>query len=242
MICDGRNDRNIVIIMLVKLLKLFVPVLKTNVPVAYPRKGSARFGGFSNIKHVENKNRNNSNNRNNFREFLVKNKIYVFAFAFLAIISLLFSNFVVMTSFIIIGIASRYYQKYTPHLSFGIETCLFGTVLSSLAYGWHAGAIVGVVSLTISVFLTQEEASYLPIALMGMAGVAFIASIAPITAVNIVFWGVLLTLLYDIVTCAVYIHVFRANIFKTFIFVVTHLAFNYFVFAYFGAYIYGLLI
>ena len=239
MICDGRNDRNIVIIMLVKLLKLFVPVSKTNVSVVHSRKGLSRFGDFSNRKSVENNNRNNSNN---FHEYLIKNKIYVFAFTFLAIVSLLFSNFIVMTSFIIVGIASRYYQKYTPHLSFGIETCLFGTVLSSLAYGWHAGAIVGIVSLTISVFLTEEEASYLPIALMGMAGVAFVASIAPITAANIVFWGILLTLVYDIATCVVYIHVFRANIFKTFIFVVTHLAFNYFLFVNFGVYFYGLLI
>lgn len=220
--------------MIVKLLNLFVPVSKTNVSVMHSRKGSSRFGSFSNRKSVK--------IQNNFREFLIKNKTYVFAFAFLATVSLLFSNFVVIASFITMGIASRYYQKYMPHLSFGVELCLFGTVLSSLAYGWHAGAIVGVVSLTISVFLTEEEASYLPVALVGMAGVAFIASIASITAANLVFWGVLLTLLYDIVTCTVYIHVFRANIFKTMLFVVTHLIFNYFVFAYFGVYIYELLI
>ncbi|MCK4967871.1 MAG: hypothetical protein KAS12_02345 [Candidatus Aenigmarchaeota archaeon] len=146
-----------------------------------------------------------------------------------------------MALFIVVGIASRYYQKYLPHLSLGIETCLFGTVMSSLAYGWHAGAFVGIISLTISVFLTEEEASYLPVALLGMAGVAFLASILPITVVNIVFWGVLLTLIYDITTCAVYIHLFRADIFKTIIFIVTHMAFNYFVFSTFGIYIFGIL-
>ena len=242
MICDGRNDRVIVMCMIVKLLKLFVPVSKTNVSVVHQRKGSAKFGSFLDREMVKKNNNHSINKRNNFREFLVKHKIYVLAFAFLAIVSLLYSNFIVMASFITVGIASRYYQKYMPHLSFGIETCLFGTVLSSLAYGWHAGAIVGVVSLTISVFLTEEDASYLPVALLGMAGVAFMASLAPITAANIVFWGMLLTLFYDITTCGVYIHMFHADIFKTIIFIVTHLAFNYFVFANFGVYIYGLLI
>ena len=44
-------------------------------------------------------------------------------------------------------------------------------------------------------------------------------ALAPITAANLVFWGVLLTVFYDVATCAVYIYVFKADIFKTLIYV-----------------------
>ncbi|MCK5473982.1 MAG: hypothetical protein KAI53_01120, partial [Candidatus Aenigmarchaeota archaeon] len=149
-----------------------------------------------------------------------RNSIIVVAFVLLA--AVFFSNFLVSASFIAVGIASRYYQKYLPHLSLGIETCLFGAVLTALAFGWHTGALVGIISLTISVFLTQEEAQYLPVALAGMAAVSYAASIAPITVANLVFWGVLLTVFYDVATCAVYIYIFKADIFKTLIFMVSH--------------------
>ncbi len=174
--------------------------------------------------------------------FLERHKNSIITVVFLLLAAVFFSNFLVSASFIAAGIASRYYQKYLPHLSLGIETCLFGAVLTALAFGWHTGALVGIISLTISVFLTQEEAHYLPVALAGMAAVAYGASIAPITALNLVFWGVLLTVFYDITTCAVYIYVFKADIFKTLIFIVSHIAFNYFIFSTFGSHILGLLL
>ncbi|MCK4550341.1 MAG: hypothetical protein KAT91_00125 [Candidatus Aenigmarchaeota archaeon] len=221
--------------MIAKIINLFVPVKKV------------RSGGNKRILRASKPVRpvHHTNKQEKYAKiyaFLEQHKNSIIMVVFLLLAVVFFSNFLVSASFIAVGIASRYYQKYLPHLSLGIETCLFGAVITSLAFGWYTGALVGIISLTISVFLTQEEAHYLPVALAGMAAVAYMASIAPITAANLVFWGVLLTVFYDVATCAVYIYVFKADIFKTLIFIVSHIAFNYFVFSTFGSYILGLLL
>lgn len=167
-------------------------------------------------------------------EYLKAHKLYYPLILLAGVFVLYFAYrpaFVVL-AFIAIGAASRIHQRYLRGLSIGIEMIIFGMAVAGKLYGVWPAILIGVISLPLSVVYTEEDFKWLPVALCGMVLVGVLAASLP--AMSIVMMGVVLTLVYDITTCAVYMYVFHARFFSTAIFIATHLAFNYFLFSRFG--------
>lgn len=142
----------------------------------------------------------------------------------------MFSNYmragIVLFALTAMGAVSRSWQRFFP-LEFGIELVMLATVVSGVAYGALAGAVVGFLSLVLSTLLTQEDPGKMWPAFGTIILIGFFAGTLSIA--NIALWGVLFTVAYDTIITIIYIAMGFSPI-KTLIFDATHIAFNYFVF------------
>ena len=166
--------------------------------------------------------------------FLKMHKLY-YPFVLAAstiILFFLYRPAFLVVSFIALGIVSRIHQRFLRGISIGFETIIFGMAVTGMLYGPWPAVLIGLIALPISVVYTEEDVKWMPVALGGMILTGFLAGTLPIT--NLLALGMVLTLVYDVTTCAVYLFVFRSRIFTTLLFAVSHLTFNYLLFSRFG--------
>lgn len=169
---------------------------------------------------------------NNFRKSVF---FYPLTGVLVMIISgLFFRPLLVTLCFISAAFISRIYQKHI-RLQIGIDLGLFGTVICAALYGPIVGAVVGILAYLSSIFYTDEDPKYLPVVLLGIVIVGIVAGVANISAMNIIYWGVGLTLIYNVFTGVIFMSVYKSNIISCIIFCVTHVWFNYVVFSWVGA-------
>ncbi len=135
-------------------------------------------------------------------------------------------------SFIVLGVVSRIHQRFLRGISIGFETIIFGMAIVGRLYGPWPAVLIGFIALPISVVYTEEDVKWMPVALAGMVLTGFLAGTLPI--MNMLMLGIVLTLVYDVATCSVYLFVFRSRLFTTGLFAASHLMFNYFLFSHFG--------
>jgi len=165
---------------------------------------------------------------------------YPLAFVvFLWILYMLYRPAFVVLAFIGVGAVSRMYQRFLRGISLGIETIIFGVTVAGRLYGVWSAILIGIISLPLSIVYTEEDVKWLPVALGGMVIIGVLSAYLPPT--NIVLLGMTLTLVYDVTTCAVYLLLFHSNLFKTLLFIGSHLAFNYLLFSRFGETVLSLL-
>jgi hypothetical protein len=142
-----------------------------------------------------------------------------------------FGKFFAIVSLHGIAAVSRMYYRWFK-FSIGIELGIFAITLTALAHGPMAGIIVGILHFLISWTVTKEPANIVPICLLGYGAVGFFAGILPLT--NIVFFGMLMTFIYDLITTPLFVGVLHYNLPRELFFISTHLLFNYWVFSTFG--------
>ena len=102
-----------------------------------------------------------------------------------------------------IGVASRIPQRFAGG-DIGFELCLFFTILVGLAHGFLLAGFVGVVSMGISGYLTKERPDDVGVAILGFLLVAGLVSVFGQVG-SLVVTGVVYTLIYDVLVCAVYL-------------------------------------
>ena len=146
-----------------------------------------------------------------------------------------FGLFLVM---VLAGAVSRVPQRFSGG-SIGIELCMFFVVCTGFVFGFGPAALVGVLGMGLSEYFTRESPLDLAVALLGFVGIAWLASwLGPIGGVLAA--GVLLTIVYDLVVCPVYI-VGGHSPLGCVKFVVTHVVWNFVMFRSFGGLFLGLL-
>ena len=136
--------------------------------------------------------------------------------------------------FFLLASISILYKKVLP-LSIGFELASFSAILAGILFGGFSAFIVGFGSIVVSGMLMQkfatDGAKYTFHAVMtGVMGIA--ASALPIG--NIVFWGMGMIVLYDLIFTLWVLNYYPQGMGKLFIWVGTHIPISYWIFATFG--------
>ena len=113
-------------------------------------------------------------------------------------------------------------------LSLGFEFIMLATVLCSVAYGPIVGVAVGLVSLFFAEFISTKLTYNTFVSFIGITIIGFIASFNG--GGNITMWGIFMTVLYDLIIIPGYL-ITGSHPIKCFIFVVTHIPWNIWVFS-----------
>lgn len=127
-----------------------------------------------------------------------------------------------------LAIVSRLYERFL-RLEWGIELVTMAVVLTTIVVGPFMGALIGIVSLTISVILNHpmEDPKYLPTSYLGLTIGAYVVSL--FSSSSLLVAGMAGTIAYNLVIDPLAI-IFGARTFKVILFAVTNIAFNYFAF------------
>ncbi len=134
-----------------------------------------------------------------------------------------------MAVFTGVGILSLYYMKYV-RISVGIELVMLGTVIMGLLYGAVPAIITGLAALFIAELITERMTHSTAVSFLGIGIVGLAVPLFPkewgITAA-----GIAATLLYDAIIIPLYI-LLGSSPGRSAVFVITHLAFNVWVFSF----------
>ena len=154
-----------------------------------------------------------------------KRYLVLIGFASLALIFLLSLSFikmaVVMSVLIVLGVGSLMYNRFV-RVSLGFELILFGCVVAANVYGFFQGLIVGWVSLFFAEVLTGRLTYSTAVS---FAGLLVVSAAASVLDMNIVALGILMVFLYDFVIAPGYL-VMGSSLWRTLLFVGTHIMFN----------------
>lgn len=144
---------------------------------------------------------------------------------------------VMMAVFIALGILSLMYNRWIK-VSLGVELILLGTVLATVLYGKTSGLIVGTVSLFLAEVMTDR---FTYSTFISFIGIFTVVMVVPLLGEMSVTWkGIWMTVLYDAVIGPGYILV-GSSPWRTLLFVVTHIMFNIWVFAFIAPTLFNLL-
>lgn len=124
-------------------------------------------------------------------------------------------------------------------VSLGVELVMMATVLCALVYGPVVGIVVGVVSLFFAEVISTKLSYNTFISFIGIAIVGFVASLY--SGSNIAMWGIAMTILYDIIIIPIYL-LTGSNPTSSFIYVVTHIPWNVWVFLFIAPRIYQVMV
>ncbi len=114
-------------------------------------------------------------------------------------------------------------------LTLGFELILLATVLCSVAYGPVVGAVVGMVSLFCAEFISTKLTYNTFVGIIAIAIIGVISSFHLVE--NITTWGIAMVVLYDIIIVPGYIITGSSPV-SSFIYLVTHIPFNIWIFYY----------
>ncbi len=164
--------------------------------------------------------------------FFWKKRVSVALVIVSIILLFFFRNFVemlvVMAFFIALGIASMMYNRWIK-ISLGIEFIMMGTVITGLVYGKVPAVIVGLVSLFFAEVITNRFTYSTFVSFLGIFAVSMATPM--LQGISITWAGIWMTLLYDAVIGPGYI-LMGSSIWRTLLFVVTHILFNIWVFVF----------
>ncbi len=151
-----------------------------------------------------------------------------------------FKDLFFITILTIIGSFSMIYLRYfKAAYIFGIELCMFATVLCARAYGPVTGLVVGFLTIFFSLILSGRFKYSSFISILALPLIGFVTPFFGFWPVEIT--GVAMTIIYDLIIIPFYI-LLGSRISSSIIFVVTHLMFNYWVFTNVAPLIYPLMI
>lgn len=134
---------------------------------------------------------------------------------------------------IFVAALSKLIQKLFPFVV-GFDLCLFFTVLFSIAYHPFAGITVGVFSSAIgSIARGQYDADKVLVPLLGYITVGLLLLAFPAT--NIFYAGMAMALAYSIMMSIIFWFIMQ-SVFNTITFLITSIAFNYWLFSSYSGY------
>lgn len=162
---------------------------------------------------------------------LAKRKKALAFLAFLVLVALALGRYNKALLFIpgltILASLSMIYNLFF-RISLGFEFIMLATVLCSVVYGPVVGVCVGLVSLFFAEFISTKLTYNTFVSFIGIAIVGFVASFY--TGGNIAMWGIFMTILYDVIIIPGYL-LTGSNPIKCFIYVITHIPWNVWVFS-----------
>ena len=144
---------------------------------------------------------------------------------------------VVMIILILLGIASMMYNRWVK-VSLGFELIMFSTVVSGMLYCPVAAFVVGTVSLFFAEILTNRFTYSTFVSFFGILAVAFFIPL--FEGRGITSAGIFLTLIYDLVIGPGYL-VMGSSVWRTFLFIATHILFNIWVFVFIAPFVFRIL-
>lgn len=139
---------------------------------------------------------------------------------------------IIVILLILAGAASKLIQKLFPFVV-GFDLCLFFTVLAGVAYHPFAGILVGVLSSTLgSIVRGQHDAVYVIMPDVGYLIVGL--SLTFFSGTSIFYTGIISALIYAITMSVIFWFIMQ-NAPNTLTFLVTTIAFNYWLFSNYAA-------
>lgn len=183
---------------------------------------------------------------NNLINIIFQNKKLLFIFFILSIlffytIKFFLSNYFKKIFFILfftfLGVISLLPQKFKFMSFIGFEFCMMAVVLTTLAYGRKFGIFVAFTTLIGGYILSGN---FKPSSFISIFTLPLISLIIPFFNLPLFFLGLLLTFIYDIIILPLYI-LMGSSLYKSFIFFITHLLFNAWVFYYLAPFFYNIL-
>ncbi len=154
------------------------------------------------------------------------------------VILLLFRSFVemlvVMAFFIFLGVMSMMYNRWVK-VSLGFELIMLGTVITGLVYGRVPALVVGAVALFFSEVITDRFTYSTFVSFIGISAVAM--AVPLVAGISVAWAGIWMTLLYDAIIGPGYV-LMGSSPWRTLLFVVTHIMFNIWVFAFIAPFVF----
>ncbi|GEM_PF-5027440 len=129
---------------------------------------------------------------------------------------------------IVLSLAMRSFKPFSN----GIELNMLSAVLAGLAYGPVTGAVFGGVSMIINFIFMKRMSMFSMLALPGYMVAGFLAP--SFAGADLVFLGIGMTVFYNLLNSIPILAFFRGNAGKCFLFAVTNVLFNAFVFSTLG--------
>ncbi|MFC1454967.1 hypothetical protein ACFLQI_02650 [Candidatus Undinarchaeota archaeon] len=134
---------------------------------------------------------------------------------------------------VVLGVLSRIPQRFAGG-DIGIELITLFTVCTAVAAGMFYAIFVGVLGMGLSWFFTKERPDDVLIGVIGFGIVAFVAAI--LGPMEILVLGMMMTLLYDAMICAVYVFTGHTPV-GCVKFILTHIIWNFVMFRSFAPYV-----
>ena len=145
---------------------------------------------------------------------------------------------VMLLLMILLGVLNRVPAKLSRMR--GLELWLPFTIIVGFAAGPFAGMLVGVSILFISDRILPDFPPAMLLAMLVTAGIAFFAGSIPVTQGNLLFFGMLLSVSYNLVTNSIFVF-WGQDMFRMLRFTVLSLFVNYLVYQNFGYMLFSLL-
>lgn len=164
---------------------------------------------------------------------LLWNRRYVIAASVAGLVALYFfrgllAMVAVMAAFIVLGVLSMMYNRWVK-VSLGVELIMLGMVIVSSVYGMVPGIVVGCVAIFFAEVLTDRFTYSTFVSFIGVFAVA--AAVPHLSGMSITWIGIWMTVLYDLIIGPGYI-IMGSSIWRTLLFIATHLLFNTWVFVF----------
>ena len=151
--------------------------------------------------------------------------VFFLLFSLLSLIRYFIIVFIVLIS-ILLGALSTMYQRITV-IPLGVDLVVFVTVLNGVAYGSFVGALVGFCSYFLGQVLT---ARFNHTTFVSLPAITFLGILAGLfSEVSIAPLGFTLTVVFDAIVIPIYLFL-GSDWFKSAVFVVGHIAVNYWLF------------
>lgn len=131
---------------------------------------------------------------------------------------------------ILLGSISMIYVRYFRYSHYvAFELCTLATVLTSLSYGPHIGAMTGLISITGGFVISGH---FKPTYFISVLVMPLIGLIVPFFRdLPLLYIGILITIIYDAIILPLYVIIGGSRIISSIIFFVTHVFLNAWVFA-----------
>lgn len=154
--------------------------------------------------------------------------IFISLLILINLISGVVKDVLVISSLILIGGVSKIYQRFFK-VQLGIEFIMLATVISGYVYGPFVGAIVGFFTFALATYFSGFFSHTLVISFVMITLVGAIAPLFSNTTIKTA--GITLTLIYNIIFIPIYIGWFRGRVTRIFMFSITHILWNIWVFS-----------
>jgi hypothetical protein len=169
---------------------------------------------------------------------LKKKEKLIFTYGFIILALILFSILFIRTitliitvcMFLFINMMLKFYKRVFPELPLELEVTIFGSVVTTMAFGIWAGFFVAFFSSFLSEFMNQRISPnyfinmliYLLVPLMSLF----------LTENSLVTGGIIIMIITNIIIYLIFQLYLHYDIFKNTAYSITNIAWNYFLFTY----------
>ena len=166
--------------------------------------------------------------------------IYIITgFIFLLLFFLILSDLIIMSFLIIVSLFISYFIYFSKIKSIGFEFITFVVVITGFVYGSTWGAVTGLFLISFHILISQYLGPYV---LWVIPEYILLGFVAGFFQNDIIIFGIISTILINTFNIIMTFFTYRENIGKYFVFVITNILFNFFLFYFLAEFILNLLI